>query len=101
MFCACVRVCVRSFNRACYLPHTINTCISPTTIEYEQAMQQSQTADQPMAARGRHTDSHSTLKGKQKHSVHPQVDWLQSLKQFFINEPNHIHVASLTLMALF
>ena len=29
------------------------------------------------------------------------VDWLQSLKQFFINVSNHILVASLTLMALF
>ena len=29
------------------------------------------------------------------------VDWLQSLKQFFINVPYHILVASLTLMALF
>ena len=29
------------------------------------------------------------------------VDWLQSLKQFFINVSYHIHVASLTLMALF
>ena len=27
------------------------------------------------------------------------VDWLQSLKQFFINVPYHILVASLTLMA--
>ena len=30
-----------------------------------------------------------------------QVDWLQSLKQFFINVSYHILVASLTLMALF
>ena len=29
------------------------------------------------------------------------VDWLQSLKQFFINVSYHIPVASLTLMALF
>ena len=29
------------------------------------------------------------------------VDWLQFLKQFFINVPYHIPVASLTLMALF
>ena len=29
------------------------------------------------------------------------LDWLQSLKQFFINVPYHILVASLTLMALF
>ena len=29
------------------------------------------------------------------------LDWLQSLKQFFINVPYHIIVASLTLMALF
>ena len=32
---------------------------------------------------------------------HEQVDWLQSLKQFFINVSYHILVASLTLMALF
>ena len=30
-----------------------------------------------------------------------KIDWLQSLKQFFINVPYHILVASLTLMALF
>ena len=30
-----------------------------------------------------------------------EVDWLQSLKQFFINVSYHILVASLTLMALF
>ena len=30
-----------------------------------------------------------------------KVDWLQSLKQMFINESYHILVASLTLMALF
>ena len=30
-----------------------------------------------------------------------QLDWLQSLKQFFINVSYHIFVASLTLMALF
>ena len=30
-----------------------------------------------------------------------QVDWLQSLKQFFINVSYHILVASLTLVALF
>ena len=29
------------------------------------------------------------------------LDWLLSLKQFFINVPYHILVASLTLMALF
>ena len=29
------------------------------------------------------------------------VDWLQSLKQFFMNVPYHKLVASLTLMALF
>ena len=29
------------------------------------------------------------------------VDWLQSLKQFFINVSYHILVASLTLMAMF
>ena len=33
--------------------------------------------------------------------VDAQVDWLQSLKQFFINVSYHILVASLTLMALF
>ena len=36
--------------------------------------------------------------------VHKQtskrVDWLKSLKQFFISVPYHILVASLTLMAL-
>ena len=31
----------------------------------------------------------------------PMVDWLQSLKQFFINVSYDILVASLTLMALF
>ena len=31
----------------------------------------------------------------------PMVDWLQSLKQFFINVSYSILVASLTLMALF
>ena len=30
-----------------------------------------------------------------------ELDWLQSLKQFFINVSYHILVASLTLMALF
>ena len=30
-----------------------------------------------------------------------QIDWLQSLKQFFTNVSYHILVASLTLMALF
>ena len=30
-----------------------------------------------------------------------KLDWLQSLKQFFINVSYHILVASLTLMALF
>ena len=29
------------------------------------------------------------------------IDWLQSLKQFFINGSYHIRVASLTLMSLF
>ena len=29
------------------------------------------------------------------------LDWLQSLKEFFLNVPYHILVASLTLMALF
>ena len=32
--------------------------------------------------------------------VHALLDWLQSLKQFFINVSYHILVASLTLMAL-
>ena len=32
---------------------------------------------------------------------YPQIDWLQSLKHFFINVSYHILVASLTLMALF
>ena len=30
-----------------------------------------------------------------------EVDWLQSLKYFFINVSYHIPLASLTLMALF
>ena len=34
-------------------------------------------------------------------AVHSVLDWLQSLKQFFINVSHHILVASLTLMALF
>ena len=33
--------------------------------------------------------------------VHLKLDWLQSLKQFFINVSYHILVASLTLMAMF
>ena len=33
--------------------------------------------------------------------IYSNLDWLQSLKQFFINVSNHILVASLTLMALF
>ena len=33
--------------------------------------------------------------------VNADVDWLQFLKQFFINVSYHILVASLTLMALF
>ena len=33
--------------------------------------------------------------------IRSYVDWLQSLKQFFINVSYHILVASLTLMALF
>ena len=33
--------------------------------------------------------------------AHRFLDWLQSLKQFFINVSYHILVASLTLMALF
>ena len=32
--------------------------------------------------------------------AHSFLDWLQSLKQFFINVSYHILVASLTLMAL-
>ena len=41
--------------------------------------------------------------GARKHvsGVSEEVDWLQSLKQFFINVSYHILVASLTLMALF
>ena len=40
---------------------------------------------------------------KQKHCLHKHhnIDWLQSLKQFFINVSYHIIEASLTLMALF
>ena len=34
-------------------------------------------------------------------SIGSRIDWLQSLKQFFINVSYHILVASLTLMALF
>ena len=34
-------------------------------------------------------------------SAGQELDWLQSLKQFFINVSYHILVASLTLMALF
>ena len=30
-----------------------------------------------------------------------ELDWLQSLKEFFINVSYHIHEASLSLMALF
>ena len=33
--------------------------------------------------------------------MHPRLDWLQSLKHFFINSSYYILVASLTLMALF
>ena len=36
-----------------------------------------------------------------RQSRHCSVDWLQSLKQFFINVSYQILVASLTLMALF
>ena len=35
------------------------------------------------------------------HWVNQELDWLQSLKQFFINMSYHILVARLTLMALF
>ena len=34
------------------------------------------------------------------HYIRTDLDWLQSLKQIFINAPYHILVASLTLMAL-
>ena len=43
-----------------------------------------------------HTES-DTLKSQ----LHMYLDWLQSLKQFFINVSYHMLVASLTLMALF
>ena len=36
-----------------------------------------------------------------RYNVGPIIDWLQSLKQFFINVSYHVLVASLTLMALF
>ena len=36
-----------------------------------------------------------------KKEIEGTLDWLQSLKPFFINVPYHILVASLTLMALF
>ena len=35
------------------------------------------------------------------HLSQEEIDWLQSLKQFFIDVSYHIHVASLILMALF
>ena len=35
-----------------------------------------------------------------KNQVHQRLDWLTSLKQFFINVSYHILVASLALMAL-
>ena len=35
------------------------------------------------------------------HEAADPLDWLQSLKQFFINVSYHMLVASLTLMALF
>ena len=41
------------------------------------------------------------LIGNVSKSTTTNVDWLQSLKQFFINVSYHILVASLTLMALF
>ena len=47
----------------------------------------SQDSDEP-------ADSHSLIS-------HTNIDWHQSLKQFFINVPYHILVGSLTLMALF
>ena len=37
---------------------------------------------------------------RKKNYVHLILDWLQSLKQFFINVLYHTLVASLTLMAL-
>ena len=39
--------------------------------------------------------------GKDMVTMHYLIDWLQSLKQFFIKMSYHILVASLTLMALF
>ena len=36
-----------------------------------------------------------------QNAIYLALDLLQSLKQFFINVPYHILVASLTLMALF
>ena len=44
---------------------------------------------------------HRRAANAQIHEVGTSIDWLQSLKQFFINVPYHILVASLTLMALF
>ena len=46
---------------------------------------------------------HSNLKYQQslKRTSPSQLDWLQSLKQFFMNVSYHILVASLTLMTLF
>ena len=40
-----------------------------------------------------------TLKKKDQHLI--KLDWLQSLKHFFLNVSYHILVASLTRMALF
>ena len=37
----------------------------------------------------------------QQLEIEVNLDWLKSLKQFFINVPYHILVASLTLVALF
>ena len=42
------------------------------------------------------SNSHHDVSGKTKESVSLWLDWLQSLKQFFINVPYHVLVASLT-----
>ena len=68
---------------------------------YDKEMPQTQTADQPYA---QNRDSHNTTNVKQPAFSSPArrlLDWLQSLKQFFIKMSYHIVVASLTLMALF
>ena len=48
-------------------------------------------------------ESAETVKGMEKDKTEVNndiIDWLQSLKQFYINASYHILVASLTLMAL-